>query len=424
MMRRAIVLAAGEGRKIWPYGEFRQKCTLPVANVAAVRRICRSLREIGVTEIAVVVGHHGQQVKGATADIDGVRFVTQTRLDGTATAAYAAHETFSGAGDSFGDTLIVYGDIVTPTETFRRFAESFAASGAEAGALVQPLGREDASNWIVAGFHNGRLGGEIKGHSRGGSHRLCGMYALKPSAFTYLLRNPGFATRVDVGGMPPPEAEIAGSFQVMLDDGRDVFAMEPTEFLVDLDKPWHILEANEKMRDYLCARIDKEVIGDGAEISDDAEISGKLIVGKNTRIGKRVIVTNNAIIGANCDITNGAMLKGRLVIGDRCRISDYCEVGESVIGNRCVIGHGAEFSGVLFDKVYLYHYCEMSGVFGEATDIGAATVCGTLRFDDGDAPQKINGRTEIPPTGASETYMGDFTRTGVNTIFMPGVKVG
>ena len=87
-------------------------------------------------------------------------------------------------------------------------------------------------------------------------------------------------------------------------------------------------------------------------------------------------------------------------------------------------GHGAEMSGVLFDKVYLYHYCEMSGVFGTASDIGAATVCGTLRFDDGDTPHKIHGRYEVPTYGANATYMGEYCRTGVNAIIMPGRKIG
>ena len=81
-------------------------------------------------------------------------------------------------------------------------------------------------------------------------------------------------------------------------------------------------------------------------------------------------------------------------------------------------------SGVLFDKVYLYHYCEMSGIFGTATDIGAATVCGTLRFDDGDTAHKINGRYETPTYGANATYMGEYCRTGVNAIIMPGRKIG
>jgi bifunctional UDP-N-acetylglucosamine pyrophosphorylase/glucosamine-1-phosphate N-acetyltransferase len=76
------------------------------------------------------------------------------------------------------------------------------------------------------------------------------------------------------------------------------------------------------------------------------------------------------------------------------------------------------------NKVYLYHYCELSGIIGTATDIGAATVCGTLRFDDGRTPHVIKGRREYPKLGSNETYIGEYCRTGVNAIIMPGVKVG
>jgi bifunctional UDP-N-acetylglucosamine pyrophosphorylase/glucosamine-1-phosphate N-acetyltransferase len=57
-------------------------------------------------------------------------------------------------------------------------------------------------------------------------------------------------------------------------------------------------------------------------------------------------------------------------------------------------------------------------------DIGAATVCGTLRFDDGDAVHRTLGRCETPHTGANASYLGDYSRTGVNAVLMPGVKVG
>ncbi len=420
MIRRAIILAAGSGRKMWPYGEFRQKCAIPVANQPAIRRTCQSLSAVGITEMAIVTSHHGQQVMGATADLKGVTYVEQQSLDGGAVAARLAYaERFEGE-----DVLVVHGDIVTTTAVLRAFVDGFAETDLEAGALLAPLEDEEAGDWIC-GSMGGDLLTDVKGHPRGGSHRMAGVYALKASAADCLARNPGFAARVDVGGMPPAEADMAGSMQVLLDDDRDVFAQAAQDFVVDMDKPWHALQANARMVDHLCAQIDETTAADGVEISDGADIDGKIIVGANTRIGKRVVLRGGAVIGANCDITNGANLHGRFVIGDRCRISDYCDVGgSSSIGNRCVIGHGAEFSGVLLDKVYLYHYCEMSGFFGEATDIGAATVCGTLRFDDRDTPHEVGGRKEIPAYGANATYMGDFCRTGVNAILMPGVKVG
>ena len=90
MKTSAVILAAGSGEKVWPYGEFRQKCTLPVCNTPIVRRLTQQLSEVGVQQIAIVVGRYRQQVIGVTADLPGVEFIEQKSLDGTATAAYQA----------------------------------------------------------------------------------------------------------------------------------------------------------------------------------------------------------------------------------------------------------------------------------------------------------------------------------------------
>ena len=418
-MKTAIVLAGGLGRKVWPYGEFRQKCTLPIANTPAVRRVVDNLIAAGCERIIAVVGHYAQQVRGALADLPNVSFVTQHPIDGTASAALTAAETLQDE-----PYLVVYGDIVTTPDNFRNLISKFCENPAEAAALVQPLGNEDASNWLCASISREETLTGIEGHPRGGSHRLCGVYAFGPTATPYLLRNPGIVSRVPVGGMPPPESEIGQSLQLMIDDGREVLAVETTGVFVDIDKPWHVLEANQRLADYLSKQVTADAIEAGAKISDAAEINGHVVLGKNSVIGPRVVVNGTLIAGANNNITNGAILHGNIRVGDHCRISDYCDVASSVIGNRCIIGHGAEMAGVLFDKVYLYHYCEMSGVFGCATDIGAATVCGTLRFDDGDTPIQVEGRYEVPSYGANETYMGDYCRTGVNAILMPGRRIG
>ena len=75
-------------------------------------------------------------------------------------------------------------------------------------------------------------------------------------------------------------------------------------------------------------------------------------------------------------------------------------------------------------KVYCFHYCEIWGVAGEAADFGAATVCGNLRYDDGNTVWRIKGRPETVKRIANAAYFGDYCRTGVNAMLMPGKRVG
>ena len=113
------------------------------------------------------------------------------------------------------------------------------------------------------------------------------------------------------------------------------------------------------------------------------------------------------------------------MIGAESRVSDYCLLtGGSTLGRGCVLGHGGEMDGVMLDKSYIYHYSEIYGVLGLGVDIGAATVCGTLRFDDDETIHKISGRREFPRNHSNATYFGDYSRTGVNVITQPGAKIG
>jgi molybdenum cofactor cytidylyltransferase len=67
----AIVLAAGESRRMG-----RLKPLLLLENGETfLARILRTLREAGVQDAAVVVGHQHQDILAATGEVSGVRFV-------------------------------------------------------------------------------------------------------------------------------------------------------------------------------------------------------------------------------------------------------------------------------------------------------------------------------------------------------------
>lgn len=420
-MKTAVLLCAGAGQRFWPYNEVRNKTAIPVMNRPCVRLLTESLIACGVERLIVVVGAFEASVRSALQGLSvPIAFIRQNPPEGT---AYAVMSALPLIGEE--PFLVAYGDILTPAETIRALIETHQATGAIASAVCQPyLPRHDPRDWI-GGYVQGGTLQHIEGHSADTTHRLGGLYAFQPAVRDALQAHPGLMTSVPVGGMPPVEAELAQTLQTLIETGHEVPAVEPVGFLVDIDKPWHIWEANARWLDWRAQQLERDQIGKEVRIDDCAEIEGYIVAEEGVEIGKRVAIRGNAFLGRNARLLNGAILKGNIAVGEGTRLSDYCLVsGTTVIGNRCIVGHDAEMDGVMLDGSFLFHYCEIMGVVGQRVDIGAATVCGTLRFDDGDTIHTVRGRRERPEFGANGTYFGDFSRTGVNVITMPGVKIG
>jgi UDP-N-acetylglucosamine diphosphorylase / glucose-1-phosphate thymidylyltransferase / UDP-N-acetylgalactosamine diphosphorylase / glucosamine-1-phosphate N-acetyltransferase / galactosamine-1-phosphate N-acetyltransferase len=415
----AVVLAAGPGTKFWPYSTIRQKAAFPIANVPAIRRTVDLLVELEFTRIVVVVGHGAASVRaalrGAAAQLS---YVQQPQPLGTADAVLRAAAQLD---DNF---LVVFGDVVTAKENLALLCERFAQEQPIAAALIQPLGKEAPQEWLVAHAQGDQLQG-VAGHPREGQDRLGGIYAFQPAALAYLHDHPGLMTQVPVGGMPPMEAEIAQSLQGMIDEGHAVLAVRTTGYHVDLDKPWQILEANSVVIEAMTTTLTGNIIPGSSQIHEGAELHGRVVLGENCTIGNRVVVQGDLWLGANSRLLNGAMLDGPVVVGRNTLVQNYCQIGgHSSLGSHGHYGHAAEFSGVALDTVYCYHYMEVWGVVGQGVDFGAATVCGNLRFDDSATIWRIKGRPEQPTHAANAAYFGDFSRTGVNAIIMPGRRIG
>lgn len=414
---KAIILAAGSGRRFWPFNEARSKCAFPILNEPAVLRLSRQLHRAGVSEQVVVVGRQSGSVRSALASSPAsIVWSEQSEPLGSADAVL----TGQAAAGAPGPWLVASGDSVLDQESVTAFVQ--AAGSGEAAALVAPGGVERST--LGCTIEQGRIS-SIQGGHRGLPHRPAGLYLLAAPALEYLRRTPETMTHVPVGAMPPPERELAESLALMIDGGLTVAAVDVVGFAVDLDRPWQIVQATELALAEMWAELGDESIADGASVHPTAEISGRLVLGPGARIGPRAIVRGDLFLEAGAAVTDGAVVADNCRVGQGAVVREYASVGSgSVLGARSICGHGAEFSGVLLEGAYLYHYCEIYGVVGQSVDIGAATVCGTLRFDDGEAEHRASGLRERPPAGANASYLGDFSRTGVNAILMPGVHVG
>ena len=417
-MNTAVILAAGTGSKIWPYSTIRSKATIPVATKALISYNVETLLEAGFERIIIAANLFPGQI-GAVFRVDKRIEIVQVY-----TAAGTAKTLLELKGCLAGQPFIVlYGDTIIAKPALLRFLAFAREHIPSVLAVTLPPGAE-SGNYICLKEADGLLKSVI-GHPRGGYNMRFGAFCLRDDIFSYLESNPGYFIPTQVGMMSPLESYLEVSVgELSQTHDIAVFPCSAADYM-DIDKPWDILNANRLTASAVCGALTENQLGEGASIDETAIIKGYVKLGRNSSIGKGVIVGGNCAVGDNTVIENGALLTGDNIIGSNCRISNYCFIDRgSVIGDGCVINHCAEFSGVLFNNVYLYHYMELFGVIGENTDIGAATVCGTLRFDDGETLHTINGRREKPAVYSNATYIGDFCRTGVNVIFAPGKKIG
>jgi CTP:molybdopterin cytidylyltransferase MocA len=128
----AVVIAAGEGRRLRPLTERWPKPILPVDGKPVIATLLQELDGAGVRPTTVVVGHLGDQIRRLLAGLD-VRFAKQPQPLGSADAVRAAIR--AGARAPF---VVTAADTVYARGEVRRFVDAWSASGAT-GAAAPPL---------------------------------------------------------------------------------------------------------------------------------------------------------------------------------------------------------------------------------------------------------------------------------------------
>lgn len=417
---RAVILAAGAGVRMWPFGETQPKALLPVAAEPLLAATVREIAAAGVGDIRVAVGGpHARAVEGWCALAGDVVPVA-------AETAGTAASLLSALADDTGPCLCVYGDVWFPRGVLAELVACHREDPAAAVALLSPLGSEHPQDWICGDAGPGDLLSGFQGHPRSGGYRSGGAFVLPAGFGRFLAGNPGRGVRVPVGGMPHAEADLEESLNLFVLHGGHVRTLvRPT---VDLDKPWHLLQANQDAMAERFRGIEGVQCAPGASVSPEADVRAPVILAPGAELGPGVIVRAPLLIGPGSQVTDRVIIAGPTILGRDVQVKDGAYLEEAILGDRVRIGHGAEVSGVVMDGAYIVHYCQINGVVGRAVDIGAATVCGSLRFDDGTGRQWVGerpaGRWETPAVQGNACYVGDFCRTGVNVTIMPGRSIG
>ena len=412
MINTAVILDAGRGSKLWPFAEVRSKGMVPVGNRPLMRHLVDGLRDAGVSRIVIVGGAHAALARNHFRNDKEVTVIEDKAPRGPVFSLCCAKEHIDGSFIALhGDTLLSPADLKALVN-----AKELPA------VLVSPI-RGRKNDHITCSVGEGRVHA-CWGHPRSRGDHFTAGFAFAQAQLDLLGHNSGLFTHLEVGNMPAAEGYIEMSVNDYIHDGGTVAAIEAKDQVVDVNLPWHIWEADHAIKKLWMAQLTENKLAEGASIHPTAYIDGVVQLGEGSSIGRNVTIEGKLIVGRNTKIDNGAILRGDNIIGDDCTVRDGCLLEGSTVGHGCYVGHGAELGGILFNGVYLFHYMEICGVIGDNVDIGAATVCGTLRFDDGKTRHRVKGRLEAEHEGCDGSFIGDYCRTGVNAILMPGVKTG
>jgi len=224
----AIVMAAGEGRRLRPLTERWAKPVLPIDGRPVLGTLLRELASAGIDRATVVTGHLAEQVEALVGNGEAwgleVAFARQPRPDGSADAVRRALD--AGAGLP---ALVTAADTAYGSGDVARFAEAFAASGA-AGGLAYRRGYEPTPSkpGVRVGDGDVRLVYDLE---PGNPFTSAPLWALGEELVPYL------------DGLPGPPYELKDAYQPAIAAGLAIVGVEIGQTR-DLTDPLDLIEEN------------------------------------------------------------------------------------------------------------------------------------------------------------------------------------
>lgn len=173
--------------------------------------------------------------------------------------------------------------------------------------------------------------------------------------------------------------------------------------------PWHVLDLMEKFLGEIEERFpDGRIGGERAQIAETATIRGK-----------------NVFLESGVKIMDNAVIQGPVYIGANTVVAGNSLVRNAHIGENCVIGFATEVArSYLGNRVWTHTNYIGDSIIGDNVSFGAGTVTGNLRLDEAEIGMNIKEEKIMSGRNKLGIVTGNDIRVGVNSSFMPGVKLG
>jgi UDP-N-acetylglucosamine diphosphorylase/glucosamine-1-phosphate N-acetyltransferase len=389
---QVIILAGGVGKRVFPLAVKKPKPMFKILGKPLIHHIIMTLKEAGLKDLVVVVGHCGEQIKDYLGNGNklgvNIDYTVQKVSSGMANAL---ETTKSLAEDNF---LVVNADDVFEASLLKKMIRQFRDGDAEIVLSCKPV----KETWKFGIIHvkDEKVIDFVEKPPKGkepSNLAVVGVYILPKRIFDYYKK------------IPLSDHQYEDAILKFIRDRNVVKAVSYDGFFAGYKYPWDLFTINQQLMD---KQVKEQMFEDGVEISERATIEGRVWLGEKTRVFEGACIRGPCYIGDNC------------VVGSNTLIRDY-----SSLGSNCVVGFSTEIKHSLIGDDCWFHINYIGdSIISNNCLFGAGTITANYRFDEKNIKVRIGEKRIDSGRNKLGAIIGDNCKTGINSCLEPGVKVG
>lgn len=307
---KAVILAAGEGKRLRPFTETMPKVMLPVVNKPILEHVLNSIKKTGIDEIILVVGYKKEVIMDYFKDYKGLKiiYVIQDKQLGTAHALLQAKNNIK---NSF---IVLAGDNIIDDKSLQKLIQDKS----EHSILIKQHPHPSKYGVILLEKQNLKEFVE-KPKDEIGKFISTGIYKLPKNVFKKIedLSKQGVY-------------DLSSVIQALLKDNITI-STNLAGLWMDIVYPWDLIQVNETMMQNIRGST-------GGSIEKNVTMKGNVTIGKDTRIYSGSYIVGPVVIGKGCEIGPNVCVFPSTSIGDNSIIHPFTKIQNSVIMNDAHIG--------------------------------------------------------------------------------------
>ncbi|MFA5861877.1 MAG: bifunctional sugar-1-phosphate nucleotidylyltransferase/acetyltransferase [Candidatus Thermoplasmatota archaeon] len=337
---KAIVLAAGEGKRMRPLTANRPKVLLPAGPEPLIHRLLRQLAAAGVHDITIVTHYKAEVVRASVKDGKewGLRvtYADQGAARGTGHAVASAKPPHDEA------FLVLNGDVWLPEGALAKIVQG----GPRTLAVARVPNPQDFGVFVL---RNGKAESVVEKSATPPSDLAnAGVYHCPP----------GFGALVE-HLKPSVRGELELTDALNEDFAKQHWDVVEVADWLDVGRPWDLLAAAERalaeLPERRVGRIEqgatlhgKVIVEEGAIVKAGAYVEGPVYVGRNVTVGPNCYLRPGTVLLEDAKVGNGVEIKASLLM-EGAHVAHLSYVGDSVLGQRVNFGAGTLVANLRHD---------------------------------------------------------------------------